>query len=435
MTDATAAPPSALAPEDHKQVTRITLFLSLVYVVEGLGQMQGLIAQPLNYYLKEVHGWTPVQVTSYLAVFSLPWVIKPIYGLISDFVPLFGYRRKSYLIASNAVATGAYLTAAYLTSPGPLGFVLLLTAYAMAISSTLCGGVLVENGQKFDTSAKFVNSQWLWYNVASMLAAIAGGQLIEWLSPTSALHAAAFIVALAPLVAIFGTIFLVSEEKRPINIEQLKSGFASLIAAVKQRQIWIVAVFLFLYYFSPGFATPLYYHMTDNLKFSQGYIGILTSINAAGWVVGALLYSRFGSRISLRKLIYASIAAGVVSSASFLMLAGQTSAALLNLCNGFSTMLATLVTLTLAAEFCPKNSEGFSYAILMSVTHVTAPLSDIAGSYLYERVFEKELAPLILVSSAFTAIAFVLVPLLRLGKRCRPSAQVCAYGTLSYCRH
>jgi predicted MFS family arabinose efflux permease len=281
----------------------------------------------------------------------------------------------------------------------------------------LCGGVLVENGQKFGTNAKFVNSQWLWYNVSFMLAAVLGGQLIEHLSPVSALHAAAFIVALAPLGAIAATMILVTEDKRSINLKQFKSGFSGLLAAVKNRQIWLVAFFLFLYYFSPGFATPLYYHMTDNLKFSQGYIGILSSINAAGWIVGALLYARFWSEIKLKTLLYVSIAMGVVVSASYLLLFGEVSAALLNFFSGFATMLATVATLTLAADFCPKNSEGFSYAVLMSVTNLTNSLSDISGSYLYEHLFDKRLMPLILVSSAFTGIAFFLVPLLRLGKR------------------
>jgi hypothetical protein len=69
-------------------------FFALVYVVEGLGQIGGLIAQPLTYYLKQVQGWTPVQITAYLTLFNLPWIIKPLYGLVSDFIPLFGYRRK-----------------------------------------------------------------------------------------------------------------------------------------------------------------------------------------------------------------------------------------------------------------------------------------------------------------------------------------------------
>ena len=56
------------------------LFFALVYVVEGLGQTGGLIAQPLNYFLKQVYGWTPVQVTAWLTVLNLPWIIKPVYG-------------------------------------------------------------------------------------------------------------------------------------------------------------------------------------------------------------------------------------------------------------------------------------------------------------------------------------------------------------------
>ena len=124
-------------PSESRQVSRLMLFFALVYVVEGLGQTGGLIAQPLNYFLKQVYGWTPVQVTAWLTILNLPWVIKPVYGIVSDFVPLWGYRRKAYLVVANAGAAGAYLWVARITAPGALLLVLLLTAYAMAISSTL----------------------------------------------------------------------------------------------------------------------------------------------------------------------------------------------------------------------------------------------------------------------------------------------------------
>ena len=29
---------------------------------------------------------------------AAPWVVKPLYGFLSDTVPIFGYRRRSYLI-------------------------------------------------------------------------------------------------------------------------------------------------------------------------------------------------------------------------------------------------------------------------------------------------------------------------------------------------
>src|ERR1700756_5119924 len=143
MNEQTAPPqPPETVSRDKATIDHLLLFFALVYVVEGLGQIGGLIAQPLNYYLKAAQGWTPLQITGFITVFNLPWIIKPLYGLISDFVPLFGYRRKSYLIIANVAAIGGYLWVTQLTAPGQLLAALLLTAYAMAISSTLCGAVL-----------------------------------------------------------------------------------------------------------------------------------------------------------------------------------------------------------------------------------------------------------------------------------------------------
>src|SRR5215470_9118193 len=141
---------------EARTIRRLLIFFALVYVVEGMGQIVGLIYQPLNYYLKEAHGWSPVQVTAFLTVFNLPWIIKPLYGLVSDFVPLFGYRRKSYLLIANAAASCGFLLVTQLTVPDRLVFALMLTAYAMAISSTLCGAVLVENGQRLKESGTFI---------------------------------------------------------------------------------------------------------------------------------------------------------------------------------------------------------------------------------------------------------------------------------------
>jgi MFS family permease len=417
MSEQAIPKPAVASPDDRRVINRLLLFFALVYVVEGLGQLVGLIAQPLNYYLKEVQGWTAFQVTAFLTVFNLPWIIKPVYGLVSDFLPLFGYRRKSYLIIANIAAVVGYLWASTLTQPGDLVIALMLTAYAMAISSTLCGAVLVENGQRLNESGAFVNQQWLWFNIAAMAAAIIGGQLVQRFVPAVALHIAAAMVSVAPLSVIVGTWFLVEEKKATVNAQGIRETFKGLVAAFKRRELVIVAIFIFLYYFSPGLSTPLYYHMTDNLKFSQGYIGILGSISSAGWIAGALLYHRLFDRLSLKNLLNVSIALGTVTTAAYLLLSGETSAAIIYCCSGFAAMLATVATLTLAADYCPPRAEGFSFAVLMSIINFANTLADNVGSFLYTHAFNKSLPPLVLISAAFTAFAFVLVPLLHLGDK------------------
>jgi MFS family permease len=393
--------------------SRLMLFFAIVYSVEGFCQAKvGIVWQPLTHYLKETQGWDVVQIAASLAVLDVPWVVKPLYGMVSDFLPLFGYRRRSYLLLANAVAVAAFLWTTRVLAPAAIVLALLLTAIAMAVSSTVCGALLVENGQKHRSSAAFINQQWLWFNVAVMAAALAGGGLIEILSPAGAFHAAATIAAAAPIAVVASSIALVDERRAPISFRDLKHALRGFIATFRSRTLWLIAGFLFCYYFSPGFGTPLYFYMTDHLRFSQGTIGMLSSVSAAGWIAGGLLYRYLLRRMTTRALLNFSILGGTLATLAFLGMVDVTSAIAVYFIAGVAGMVANIATLTLAAEHCPVRSEGFAFAALMSVINLSTPLADTIGAFLYQHLFEQSLAPLILVSAAFTALIFLLVPLL-----------------------
>ena len=72
MNEQAISPPADAPPSDRGLTTHLLVFFALVYIVEGVGQVGGLIAQPLSYYLKQAQGWTPLQVTAYLAIFNFP---------------------------------------------------------------------------------------------------------------------------------------------------------------------------------------------------------------------------------------------------------------------------------------------------------------------------------------------------------------------------
>ena len=395
-------------------IRRLMLFFAIVYAVEGIGQARvGIILQPLTNSLKS-DGWTPLQVTAYFGALNFPWVIKPVFGLVSDFMPLFGYRRTSYLILASACAAAGYAGIAVLDQPSEFALFLLLTSYAMATASTLCGALLAENGRNFQQSSLFVGQQWLWFYVAIMLSAFVGGELVEHLSASAALKAAAAIAAVAPIAVLLATPLLLKESRTSVSREAFRDTLQGIVAALKARKLWLVAAFLFLCAFAPGFGTPLYYHMTDRLHFSQSYIGTLGSIAAAGWIAGAVLHRWLLRRLSAGALLYLSIVLGTASAASFLLLTDETTAAIVNFANGLAQMIATIATLTLAAQYCPARAEGFAFAGLMSVSNLADICSINAGAFLYEHVFDSRLGPLIVVSAATTAVAAVLVPWLGL---------------------
>src|ERR1051326_5685274 len=183
-----AATPEAASPPQRADFKRLMVFFALVYLVEGIGQSDGLISQPLNYYLKQVYQWTPVQITAFLTVLNLPWFLKPLYGIVSDFVPLFGSRRKAYLLLANALAAAAYFSMAGAAAPNTILLLLLLAVYGMAIASTVAGAVLVENAQRFNAANTFVNQQNLWFEIAAIGVSLLGGALVQWLTPLSAVR-------------------------------------------------------------------------------------------------------------------------------------------------------------------------------------------------------------------------------------------------------
>jgi MFS family permease len=89
-------------------------------------------------------------------------------------------------------------------------------------------------------------------------------------------------------------------------------------------------------------------------------------------------------------------------------------AAVVNFISGIAGMIAFVATLSLAADYCPERLEGFTFAALMSITNFSGALSENLGSFCYEHIFYRQLNPLIALSAAFTAVAFVFVPFLRL---------------------
>jgi hypothetical protein len=128
----------------RSQTTRVTgayFFFAALYFVQSVGDpTSGLIAQPVRSLLRS-WGESPAALGALMALLAVPWTIKPVFGLLSDFVPLFGSRRRSYLLLANGVAAASLLLLAFIPlAPGSrwLPFALLLpTTMAIAFGDVI----------------------------------------------------------------------------------------------------------------------------------------------------------------------------------------------------------------------------------------------------------------------------------------------------------
>ncbi|MBY0548500.1 MAG: MFS transporter [Candidatus Obscuribacterales bacterium] len=401
-----------------KPFSWLVIFFGVAYFCQHFGQA-GLINQPLTFYFKEVLHYGADQIATFFAILTIPWMIKPAYGLICDYFPLFGYRRKSYLLILNLAAACGFFAISGFSDTATIRMALLLTAFGTAFSDVAIDGLMVELGKSTGRTAQFQSMQWLWFNVAMVISSLAGGLFTQYLPVASAYRVAAIITAVFPLCVVVATWFWVKEKKSKMELAGLKSTTMSLWQALKSRTLWIVVAFIAFWQFSPSFGTPMYIHQTDTLKFSQGFIGILNALGSCAAVVGALCFNRFlADKYSTKTLLYWSAGTGVIGTLAYMLMldpattAGPVTAITLNLVFGIVGQISMLTTLNLAAENCPKHVEALTFACLMSVFNLSAQGSSIFGSYLFEHVFAKSMFPLIIVSAVFTLACIPLIPLL-----------------------
>jgi MFS family permease len=395
---------------DRRRILRLSLFLGSVYFVQGLIEPDaGIGTKPILFLLKDGLKLAAGQAAVFLGVITVAWNIKPLYGLVSDFFPFFGYRRKSYLLLMTGLAGVSWLLlgleATYAYSP--VLILLTLCGLGIAFSDVLCDAVMVENGKPLHMTGRFQAIQWGAINAASVLAGVTGG----WLAEAATYQQTFLLVSAFPLVSLLLTALLLDEPKSKFDREAVRATARAVRSALVSRELWIAAAFLFLWDFNPSFDVPLDYYLVDHLGFSPFYLGLLDSFEAGAAILGAVLFARFGPRFRLRQLLNAAVGVGVLTTLSYWLMFDRWSAAIVTAFSGATAMIANLATFDLAARSCPERAEGTFFAALMSIANLASAGSTFVGGWLYDWL---GLTPLILLSAATSAAGWLVIPHLRI---------------------
>jgi MFS family permease len=392
-----------LHPFRTREAQRLALLFGVVYFSQGMWYLPN---QVITIFFKD-QGLSPSQVATFFLVSTIPWFIKPVYGLISDFVPLFGRRRKSYFLLTCILSALSGIWLAVMPEHPFWWMAALFTTmgFGLAFTDVLTDALMVEQGRPRGLTGAFQAVQWACITAAAVLIGVVGGHLAH----TRELNLAFGISAVFPLVSFAMALFFVHETPAPRDAAAFHATTRAIREALTHRDVWMVAGFLFFYTFSPSFGPAFLYYQTDVLGFSQHFIGLLASLNSAASVLGALVYAPLSRRMPLRRLLNGSIGVGVAGTLCYLVYRGRISAIAIDTFFGGVGMLMQLAFLDLAAKACPRRVEATFFALLMSVFNTGTQLSQNVGARLYETY---GYTPLVWISATMTALAWVLVPLL-----------------------
>jgi len=363
---------------------------------------------PFKVLLKEQLHFSAEQVAGFLAVAMIPIYIKPFAGILSDAVPLFGTRRRSYLLLGLILAGIFYLMLSLVprTYPALLITYLGLSTF-LTLTSTVLGGVMVEVGKRDRTTGKLSAQRLGITNIVRVIS----GPLAGWLATQAIILTSVICSVLYFMLVPLYWIFLREKRDARVNSEKLKEATRQAKTLFTSGTLWAAAGLVVLVVASPGFDTALLYHQTDNLHFSKPFIGQLDVIKGLFSMVGALIYGYACRHMPLRKLLTWSIIIHSTSTLFYLLYKTQASAMVVTAIESTTLAIALLPLYDLAARATPRGSEALGYSVMMSVWNFTKNMSDLLGSAIYSR-FGERMTELVWVNSITTALVLIAVPFL-----------------------
>ena len=392
--------------------TRNLLALSLIIVfgifATTMPQPTALGKLPLQFLLKNEINVTRAQMAGFFFWTGLAWYLKPFAGILTDAFPLFGTRRRHYILFSSALTALCWIGMACV--PHTYGSLLLgamILSLFMVMTSTVIGAFLVEAGQRMGATGRLTSVRMAVYNFCTLIQGPAGGFLATlgfvWATGTNAVLA----LTIFPIAYIF-----LREQRLPQqgSAVVLQNAGQQLKTIGRSKNLWLALLFIALFYFSPGFSTPLFYMQTDELHFSKQAIGNLGVFSGAFAILATILYSQLIKRFKIRVLLFAAIALAATGTLFYLFYSGYTRAVLIESQNGFFFGLAEVALIDLAARSTPKGCEGLGYSLILSIRNVALFGADVVGSYLVDHKWP--FSHLVYLNSGTTAIVLILLPFL-----------------------
>ena len=407
--------PAVELPSANPQAagSRSLLYAGIVIVVgviaTTLAQTVILAYIPLQNLLKNTLHVDRSTTAAFLFWITMPWNVKPLFGMLEDVVPIFGSRRKSYLIIGGSLAAVSWFALTLIPIRyGTLLAICVIVSTAMVVASTAIGGFMVEAAKGSASSGRMTSLRNLAEQFSVLVSGPAGGFLgmlaIGWTG--IACGGIAFLIV---PVALWFLREQPSQVARRGYLPAVAGQFRALIGA---PAMWIAAAISALFYMAPGVQTALFYLQQNELHMSTETQGFMQLLNGAFGMLAAALYGVFlCKRFKLRSLLLICIVLGAIGNMIYWFYATLTQARVAESVYGFGFTMAEVAMMHVMVRATPPGSEALGFSLLMSVRNFCLYGGNYVGSYFIDH-WHMTFHTLVLLNGGTSLLALPLVFLL-----------------------
>ncbi|KAL4332249.1 hypothetical protein GQ457_07G032840 [Hibiscus cannabinus] len=364
-------------------------FVLGVVIVYGISQGfgVGLSRVSTQYYMKDEQKVQPSQAQILIGVIHFPWIVKPLWGLLTDVVPILGYRRRPYFIFAGFLGVISMLVLS-LHKNLHLGFALLSLvagSAGIAIADVAIDACVTQHTISHPSLAGDMQSL---CGLSSSVGALLGFSLSGFfIHLAGAKGVFGFLVIPSSLLVLVG-ILLRESHVRNFAYGRVKEKFLDASKAMwttlKCRDVWRPCLYMYL-----SFALDLHIHegmfywhtdAKDGPSFSQEIVGSIFSAGAVGSLFGVLLYQNFLKNRPFRDILFwAQLWSGISGLLDLVLVLrinlklGMPDYFFARIDEAVSRMIGRvkwMPFLVLSSKLCPSGIEGTFFALIMSIDHV-----------------------------------------------------------------
>jgi len=397
-----------LPERSPKALRNASIIIIAGVLATTLAQPQQLGYIPLKNILKNELHVSRTLNASFFLLMGLAWYFKPFFGILSDAFPIFGTRRKSYMLIGAVMATLAWFALALAphTYNALLAGCVVLNVF-MVVASTAMGGYMVEQAQSLSGSGRLTAVRNFVQQFGYIAWGILGGMLAAIAFHWTPLACGAVMFSMVPITLLF-------MHEKPVHIDSavlLSNAREKLVNIARAKYMWAATGLVFLFYFAPGLSTATFYRQQSEMHMTTQMQGLVTTLYGVGGVAASLAYGIFCRRINLLKLLVICIAAATLSGFSYIWYNSFHIAVFMDTANGIGYTLAELALMDLCIRSSPIGSEGLAFSLLMSIRNIALYGSDVMGSALIDKLHITWIK-MVIANGLTTAIAIPLIFLL-----------------------
>jgi predicted MFS family arabinose efflux permease len=236
---------------------------------------------------------------------------------------------------------------------------------------------MCQEGKKYGLTGKIQSVQWISISIAILLAGIGGGYIAQRSGYKTA------FLCLIPIYALVGMVAYFYKESAGAGRTEGSNLLVDLKKIFTDKKLLAVALFIFLYKYSPSFGTPLFFIQRDSFKWGKVWIGTLSSISTVFSIAGSLLYYRFSQKIQpkIKTWLFFSVFLGAITTTSYLYYTPIT-AVIYDVIYSLIGMFIFLMIMDFMARNTIKGLEATSFALLCSVSNLALVTSNLSGAFL-----------------------------------------------------